>query len=274
MEPDHLPDKGLNAELPTGGRRPEALPGHWLLASLGKRVLRPGGARMTEQLLDRAELTGAHVVELAPGLGLTARSILSRKPASYTGVEADPQAAALVRKAIAAGGTCVVADAGATGLPADTADVVLGEAVLTMQSATTKRRIVAEAVRLLKSGGRYAIHELALVPDNVADVIVTDIRTSLARAMKVNARPLMIKEWRELLSDAGLTVESVDTAPMTLLQPRRMVADEGLSGTLRFVRNVATQPDARSRVLEMRRVLTRHKDSLAAVSIVARRTRL
>ena len=50
----------------------EQLQGHWLLARLGKKVLRPGGRKMTEWILDRARLTDARVVELAPGLGITA----------------------------------------------------------------------------------------------------------------------------------------------------------------------------------------------------------
>jgi hypothetical protein len=33
----------------------EKMPGHWLLARMGKRVLRPGGLELTQQLL--AELS-------------------------------------------------------------------------------------------------------------------------------------------------------------------------------------------------------------------------
>ena len=63
----------------------EDVPGHWLLARLGKRVLRPGGRELTEQMLQALPLAGRDVVELAPGLGLTAREILAREPGSYVG---------------------------------------------------------------------------------------------------------------------------------------------------------------------------------------------
>lgn len=33
-------------------------PGHWLLARLGKRVLRPGGLRLTRRLLAHADIAG------------------------------------------------------------------------------------------------------------------------------------------------------------------------------------------------------------------------
>lgn len=59
------------------------------------------------------------------------------------------------------------------------------------------------------------------------------------------------------------------TAPMRLLQPTRIIADEGLLGALRFAKNVATHPDERSRVLAMRRTFTRHRRSLNAVGLVA-----
>src|SRR5512146_1064698 len=69
---------------------PGRQPGHWLLASLGKRVLRPGGLELTRQLLDRLN-AGApdDVVEFAPGMGATARLTLAKRPHSYTGVERD-----------------------------------------------------------------------------------------------------------------------------------------------------------------------------------------
>ncbi len=64
------------------------MPGHWLLARLGKRVLRPGGLRLTEVLLDGLAIrTNDEVVEFAPGLGVTARMIMRRGPRSYIGVE-------------------------------------------------------------------------------------------------------------------------------------------------------------------------------------------
>lgn len=67
--------------IPFAARKTEDVPGHWLLARLGKRVLRPGGLELTRKLLDRAGVGGANVVELAPGLGRTATEIIARSPA-------------------------------------------------------------------------------------------------------------------------------------------------------------------------------------------------
>ncbi|MFF3442806.1 methyltransferase domain-containing protein [Streptosporangium sp. NPDC002721] len=258
------------ASLP-GDRADGDAPGHSLLARLGKRVLRPGGAELTRVLLARAEITGADVVEFAPGLGRTAREILDRHPRSYLGVEQDPVAVAAVGRVVAGHGTAVLGDAAATGLPDASADVVIGEAMLTMRSDWAKDTVVAEAARLLRPGGRYAIHELGLTPDSLPEPVKTGIRQALARAVKVNARPQTITEWRSLLQAHGLVVERVDTAPMALLRPRRIVADEGPLGALRFVRNLLANPDARRRVLAMRRTFRLHRDHLIAVAVIARK---
>lgn len=172
---------------------------------------------------------------------------------------------------MAGGGRCVQADAASTGLPDACADVVVGEAMLTMQSDRGKQAIVTEAVRLLRPGGRYAIHELGLRPDDLDPAVAADIRQELARTIKVNPRPLTAAEWHGLLESAGLVVDWVGTAPMALLQVRRNLADEGLRGTARIVRNALRDHDARRRVLAMRATFRRHRRSLMGVALVAHR---
>lgn len=242
-----------------------------LLARLGKRVLRPGGIELTRAMLDHVPLRDADVVELAPGLGRTATEIINRGPGTYTGIDQDPGAVAAVNTIVRGHGEAHVGTAADTGLDDSCADVVVGEAMLTMQSEERKRSIVGEASRMLRPGGRYAIHELALMPETLDDGVKTDIRQSLARSIRVNARPLTLGEWREVLMDAGLEVEWTHTARMALLEPRRLLADEGLLRTLRFVFRVLTRPDARRRIVGMRRTFRRHRDHLIAVSLVARK---
>lgn len=256
-------------KLPWSSRDDDAVQGHWLLARLGKRVLRPGGVGLTRTLLFDADVTGADVLELAPGLGHTATEILGRRPRSYVGAEQDPDAARSVRDVIGGRGEVRVADAAKTGLPDASKDVVVGEAMLTMQSDPAKHAIVAEASRVLRPGGRYAIHELALTPGIISDEIKTDVQQSLAQAIKVSARPLTVAEWTRLLANHGLVVEHVASAPMALLQPRRLIADEGLPRAMRFAANLLIRHDARLRVAQRRRSFRRHREWLIAVAIVA-----
>jgi hypothetical protein len=85
--------------------------------------------------------------------------------------------------------------------------------MLTMQGDLAKHAIVAEASRVLRAGGRYAVHELALTPDTISVEVKTDVRQSLARAIKVNARPLTVVEWTQLLADHGLDGMEADSRP-------------------------------------------------------------
>jgi hypothetical protein len=80
---------------------------------------------------------------------------------------------------------------------------------------------------------------------------------------------LTVGEWRELLGRAGLQVHEQRLAPMHLLEPARLIRDEGLGRALRFVFNVATHPTARQRVLAMRRVFRKYGNHLAAIALVA-----
>lgn len=258
-------------ELPMAARPIEDVPGHWLLARLGKRVLRPGGRELTERMLAAVPLAGRDVVELAPGLGLTAREILARQPSSYVGVDESPEVAAIVQRVVGDAGRVVNGDAATTGLPDQSADAVVGEAMLTMQTDRGKAAIVDEAVRVLRPGGYYAIHELGLQPDDLDDDAKTEIRKDLARAIKVNARPLTITEWRAVLESHGLEVEYTSTAPMALLAIRRNLADEGWLGSLKIAANLLRTRGALKRVLGMRDTFQRYRDELVAVTLVARR---
>lgn len=260
------------APLPFANRPTENAPGHWVLARAGKRVLRPGGLGLTRQLLAHCSLTDKDVVELAPGLGRTAKEIVAARPRSYVGVDQDPNAVTHVERVVATvGGSCRQGDAASTGLDAGTADVVIGEAMLTMQSPRAKAEIVAEAVRVLRPGGVYAIHELGLTPDDIDPEVGTEISRALARAIHVNARPLTRAQWQELLEEHRLVVEWSDTAPMALLKLGRNLADEGVPGVLRMARNLIRQPDLRRRVLQMRATFTKYEKQMCGVALVARK---
>lgn len=259
--------------LPGNKMHTDRMPAFLLLARLGKRVLRPGGLEMTRRLLsDLAIGPLDEVVELAPGLGSTARLILAENPLSYRAVERDIVAARWMRRRLNMDEhAVVVAHAEATGLADCSASVVIGEAMLTMQPAAHKLAIVVEALRLLKPGGRYGMHEVAIVPDDTTYAVKADIESTLSRSLHVGARPLSEMEWHALLSKAGFEEITVRLAPLRILEPARLIADEGLWRTLRFILRVLADPVARRRVLSMRAVLHRHSDSLSAISIVARK---
>jgi SAM-dependent methyltransferase len=222
-------------------------------------------------MVDALAISSAdEVVEFAPGLGATARIVLAKRPASFTAVEADTTAAARLEATLGRSGVRAVAGkAQETGLPDGQASVVYGEAMLTMQTPATKLAIVKEARRLLRPGGRYGIHELSIVPDDVDEATKTAIESALSDSIHVGARPLTEAAWRELLEEAGFVVRASASAPMHLLEPKRLLSDEGVKGSARFAFNLLRDREARSRVLAMRKVFRRHQEHLGAVMLVA-----
>ena len=261
---------GSEIVLPGAGITTGKMPGHWLLARLGKRVLRPGGLELTRCMLESLAIRSADaIVEFAPGLGATTRLVLDLHPASYTAVERDEAAAAQVRCLLAGSKRqCVVGNVTKTLLPGNSATVVYGEAMLTMQGPEQKRQIVQEAARLLKPGGRYGVHELCLVPDDLDDSIKQEIQHALSEAIHVGARPLTAKEWRAVLEAEGFEVQTEALRPMRLLEPDRLIQDEGCWGALRFAWNLCRDKEARQRVFAMRRVFMKYHSHLAAITFV------
>ena len=259
--------------LPGAGLDASKMPAHWLLARAGKRVLRPGGRELTRQMLDALAIGPADtVVELAPGLGMTAREALAYRPAFYVAVERDRNAAAGLQRWLTGPGREVrQGTADRTGLPDGAATVVYGEAMLTMQPPETKARIVSEAYRMLAPGGRYGIHELCLLPDDLSDDRREEIVAALAGANRVGSRPLTPSGWRNLLASQGFLVTAVRMAPMHLLEPRRLIQDEGLGRALKIAFNILRDPVARRRIWAMRRTFRQHREHLGAISLVATR---
>ena len=135
---------------------------------------------------------------------------------------------------------------------------------------TAKRRIIREAHRLLAdTGGRYGIHELCLLPEDLDPEHAEEITRDLGAAIHVGARPLTPRGWAALLAAEGSTVTAHRRTPMALLEPRRLIADEGFTQTLGIAGQALRDPAARRRVLEMRRVFRRHRAHLGAVSLIA-----
>ena len=168
--------------LPGHGLHIDKMPGHWLLAQMGKRVLRPGGLELTRRMLDALNIAPTdRVVEFAPGLGVTAQLVLSQSPSSYTAVEADDAAARRVQSYLSGDNQrCVVGQAEQSGLPDGSATVVYCEAMLSMKPPENKVKIIQEAKRLLAPGGRCGIHELSVVPDDIDSVTRDAINRELA----------------------------------------------------------------------------------------------
>ncbi|BDD12227.1 methyltransferase (plasmid) [Fulvitalea axinellae] len=247
--------------------------GHWALAKSGKKVLRPGGKELTLELIGKLDITETDdIAEFAPGLGFTASIALGHRPQSYTGVELNEEVAEKLRKTINGEGRRIITgNAANSNLESDSLDKVYGEAMLSMQADHRKSEIIREASRILKKGGFYGIHELGLSPDNISESDKANILQDVAKSIKVNARPLTSQEWINLIENEGFKVVYIAKRPMHLLEPSRIIDDEGFFRTLKIAFNVLRFPDLRKHILTMRRTFKKHESNLNAIAIVAQK---
>ncbi len=250
----------------------DRMPAHWLMASLGKRVLRPGGRELTHWLITTLRLSQQDdVIEIAPGLGETARSILALEPRSYTGIERDSAAVVQATKSVSGGNNARVVHADASRIPLEReqASVVLGEAMLSMLPLSRKQAVLAEANRVLRPGGRYGIHEMALAREDMSAAEHANMEREMSAAIRVGVRIHTVSGWRQLLEDAGFNVRDVSLAPMRLLEPTRLIADEGVVGAARFLANTAMSPAAARRLWRVRSIFKRYEAHLTGIAMVA-----
>lgn len=246
--------------------------GHWILAKMGKRVLRPGGKELTKKLVDRLGVSSQdHLVEFAPGMGFTASMLLNKKPHSYAGIELNKEAADRLTTKLNGNSSATIINttAAQTGLDSESADKVIGEAMLTMQPDQRKSEIIGEAYRILKKGGLYGIHELGLRPSDMDPELKSKIQRELAKTIRVNARPLTQTEWCELLEKEGFKIVEVYESPMHLLEPARIINDEGFFRALKVGYNILTHPAAKKRIMNMRKLFRQYENEMTAYAIIA-----
>lgn len=245
--------------------------GHWILAKMGKKVLRPGGKELTLKMINHLHIKQTDdIVEFAPGIGYTASVTLQKNPHTYTGVELNEEAAHNLRKTInGKDRKIIIGNAADSTIEENFADKVYGEAMLTMHADHRKSEIIREAHRILKKGGLYGIHELGLYPNDLSEEVKGDIQKELAQTIKVNARPLTQSEWTTLLEKEGFKIVQVETNSMSLLESKRVIDDEGFFRSIKIVFNILTHPNERKRIVEMRDTFRKYDKHMNSIAIVA-----
>jgi cyclopropane fatty-acyl-phospholipid synthase-like methyltransferase len=248
-------------------------PGYQVLAAAGKKILRPGGRLATEQLFTWADFKpGETVLELASSYGESAISIAKRFNVSVVGVEQDPASVTKARANIEAAGlsvggasawqnrvSIVEGDIFQLDRITDKFDYILAEAILTMQSNPGKAKILSIIRDRLKPSGKFLAHELLVRSDEA------QVRKNLSQAIRVNANPLSLAEWRAACENAGLTLQQQQTGSMKLLNLSQIIRDEGILRTVKIAWNILTNPDLRHRILQIRSSFQQYQNQLGYI---------
>lgn len=185
----------------------------WLLGA----TAHPGGTALTDHLLDRLDLpTGGLVADVACGDGTTLQR-LERRGLLAVGVDVEP-------RAVARAGRAVVGDAQALPLRTSAYDAVVCECAVS--TFGDPGRALAEAARVLRPGGAFAMTDVLLRRDLAADEVVAAVdRLTTARALP---------EYVALVEAAGLRVlRTEDRAADALALCRRLARRLALVGAAR-----------------------------------------
>ncbi|MGG6298198.1 SAM-dependent methyltransferase [Leptolyngbya sp. AN02str] len=249
----------------------ETATGHQVMAAAGKKILRPGGKAATQQLCQWANFQpGETVLELAASFGYSAIALAKQYGVTVVGIEKNPESVARAQANVQAAGLeaqvqIIEGDIFHLEQVSGQFDYVLAEAILTMQSQPVKAKILQGVRDRLKPQGKFLSHEL------LATAHEANIHRDLAAALRTNSTPLSPAHWMELYEAAGFRVLHHKTGAMGLLNPVRIIQDEGLKDALQFFWNVATQPAVRDRLHKIRQVFQQYKQELGYIIVCVER---
>ena len=248
--------------------------GHTFLARMGKKRLRPGGRTGTEWLLAKGGFSsGTRVLEAACNMGTTAIELARRFGCSVTACDLDESALEKAEKNVRNAGltdTITLHHADATALPfaAESFDVVLNEAMLTMLPRSRKEQAAASYHRVLKPGGVLLTHDVALVERSPEER--RRICRELSDAINVPVSPLSMDEWVTLFMEAGFSAPEHLAGPMTLMSMSGMVYDEGFGNALRVAFN-GMKSRNRPMFLGMRKIFMKRELQLGFIVVASRK---
>ncbi|MBM7540284.1 methyltransferase domain-containing protein [Amphibacillus cookii] len=243
--------------------------GHSFLARLGKTRLRPGGKQATHWLFDHVDINpDKDILEVACNQCTNAIELVKKTGCSMIAVDLDPNVVEIAKQRVRDAGltkSIQVERGNALNLsyPAQSFDIIINEAMLTMLGDKQKQKALSEYYRVLKPGGILLTHDVHLVDGTSNEII-----KNLQQAIHVPANPYDKLGWTELFETAGFNELDTLTGPMSLLSPIGMIRDEGIFRTLKITRN-AFKKDNYRYFKKMYRFFRENKASLGFIAVVA-----
>lgn len=210
------------------------------MATIGKRVIHPGGRASTEALLERAAITAeSRVLDVGCGVATTAVEIARRFGAHVTAVDIAPLMLERAEANVAAAnldGMVTVEHGDILDLKYDDGafDVVIAEAVTMF---VDRAKAAGELARVTESGGRVLATEFFWrqppTPE-AREVFLGQVCPGLEFDT--------IDDWVRLYESAGLTDLDTVTGPFEMMTPKGFLSDEGVGRSLAVMGRVASRP--------------------------------
>lgn len=216
-----------------------ALDPYTFMATLGKRVIHPGGRASTDALLARAGITPAsRVLDVGCGVASTPIRIARDSGAHVTAVDIEPLMLERAQANVRAAGLTdrvTVRHGDITALPFadDTFDVVIAEAVTMF---VHRGAAAAELARVCGPGGTVLATEFLWrrPPSSQAREVFLG---QLCPGMQFDT----LDDWVGIYAASGLTDLVTETGPFEMMTARGFLADEGLGGSLAIMGRVGSR---------------------------------
>uniref|UniRef100_A0A7S4I4B1 Methyltransferase domain-containing protein n=1 Tax=Odontella aurita TaxID=265563 RepID=A0A7S4I4B1_9STRA len=255
---------------------------HTVLEQIGKTVLRPGGSEATEKMHSWADLReGDSVIELSAGLGRGGMDLAELYGCQVLLTDTDHVRLDKAEKTAERRGLSKLVrtqemnmlDVSGTrfqtrerGDSVPQFDVALIEAALLFQPRKNKASILNS---LAGVSSRILIHDMCLRNVREDSDDVSRVKREMGPALGVNFRPETESQWKALLESSGWKVEHTDVGSLRVVDPKSILRDEGLRGSLRIIWNLITKKNLRSRLLSTRNVIHTHHNHLGYIIMSA-----
>ncbi|MDQ0177221.1 class I SAM-dependent methyltransferase [Bacillus chungangensis] len=235
------------------------MPGHWLPASNEQKGIRPGGIELTKKMLKHLHINEEdEVASFSPELGTTTKIVFQYRPKKYIAIEQNETAAKEAQKFLPRNNSvCLIGSADQAPLDNETINVFYSEAMLTMQPLKQKEAIIKEAWRILKTGGRYGIHEFCLVPNQLEK-----------QHHCINEKPLTAIEWIRLFENNRFYIETVEIVPIPAFNSNSTIQHNRL---FKKVKNFVSNVSDRKQMLKIRHPFQNKDLHVSAISMVMRK---
>lgn len=222
------------------GEQVRSLDPYSFLALLGKRVIRPGGRRSTEELFQLGEFDGVRqVLDVGCGVATTAIKVARRFGSTVTAVDIAPLMVGRARKNVEAAQvqnrvTVEYGDILALSYPPNSFDRVVAEAVTMF---VDRAQAAAELVRVCKPGGRVLATEFLWRHPPSAEARAVFLG-QVCPGMQVDN----LDDWVRIYQAAGLSDVRVRSGPFEMMTPRGFLEDEGVVNALRIMARALVRP--------------------------------
>ncbi len=260
----------LNVSKVETGTQPKTnkIPGHFFLANLGKKRLRPGGKKATTFLIESVDFNHKKVLEVACNQALTSCEIATKYDCQIEALDINQKALVKAQKYLdqkKLNHKIHLQQGNAFSLPYpdNSFDIVINEAFLTMNQNVIKQKALQEYFRVLKPGGFLLTHDIMYLHDDqfVPEMIAT---------INMHAEPLSYDGWLNLFQDQGFVIRDTDHGKMTLMTPKGMLKDEGLINLIKIFRN-GMKKENKDTFVKMRKFFSKHSHEMNYLAIVSQK---